>query len=189
MKLILFLIYFAFFSVVNWPSDKMDLQVYLIIVTVFFASLGSLLLINKQLRGGKTFEEALAEKRQLVDKMYGTSKKKNAGKKANNGKKVTPTQFLSANWTFSWFSFYFFFQNQKGNKNSQDNKAAKATPQPSAVESEGKSDSGSEYDANGSNASPASNDQHKVHVEFTEEEIISPDSNTVQFKVCIFIQK
>lgn len=66
----------------------MDLQVYLIIVTVFFVSLGSLLLINKQLRRGKTFEEALAEKRQFVDKMYGTNKKKNANKKANNGKKV-----------------------------------------------------------------------------------------------------
>lgn len=52
-------------------------------------------------------------------------------------------------------------------------------PQPSAVESDGKSDSGSEYDATGSNAS----EQQKFHVEFTEEEIIAPDTNTVQFKV------
>lgn len=66
----------------------MDLQVYLIIVTVFFVSLGSLLFINRQLRGGKTFEEALAEKRQLNEKLYG-SKKKNASKKSNAGKKVS----------------------------------------------------------------------------------------------------
>lgn len=66
----------------------MDLQVYLIIVTVFFVSLGSLLFVNRQLRGGKTYEEALAEKRQLTEKLYGTNKKKNATKKANAGKKV-----------------------------------------------------------------------------------------------------
>lgn len=65
----------------------MDFQVYLIIVTVFFGSLVSLLFINRQLRGGKTFEEALAEKRQLTEKLYG-SKKKNATKKSNTGKKV-----------------------------------------------------------------------------------------------------
>lgn len=66
----------------------MELQVYLIIVTVFFVSLGSLLFVNRQLRGGKTFEEALAEKRQLTEKLYGNNKKKNATKKANTGKKV-----------------------------------------------------------------------------------------------------
>lgn len=68
--------------------DSMDLQVYLIIVTVFFVSLGSLLFVNRQLRGGKTFEEALAEKRQLTEKLYGTNKKKNATKKTNAAKKV-----------------------------------------------------------------------------------------------------
>lgn len=67
----------------------MDLQVYLIIVTVFFVSLGSLLFINRQLRGGKTFEEALAEKRHLTEKLYGTNKKKNASKKSNANKKVS----------------------------------------------------------------------------------------------------
>lgn len=71
----------------------MDLQVYLIIVTVFFVSLGSLLFVNRQLRAGKTFEEVLAEKRQLTDKLYG-NKKKNA-KKANTGKKVS-TSFCLA---------------------------------------------------------------------------------------------
>lgn len=65
----------------------MELQVYLIIATVFFVSLCSLLFVNRQLRGGKTFEEALAEKRHLTDKLYG-NKKKNA-KKANTGKKVS----------------------------------------------------------------------------------------------------
>lgn len=65
----------------------MELHIYLIIITVFFVSLGSLLFVNRQLRGGKTFEEALAEKRQLNDKLYG-NKKKNA-KKSNTGKKVS----------------------------------------------------------------------------------------------------
>lgn len=51
--------------------------------------------------------------------------------------------------------------------------------QPSAVESDGKSDSGSEID---SNALPSDG---KAHVEFTEEEIIAPETNTVQFKVHI----
>lgn len=67
----------------------MDIQVYLIIVTVFFVSLGSLLLVNRQLRGEKTFEQALAEKRQLADKLYAGNKKKNSTKKANAGKKVS----------------------------------------------------------------------------------------------------
>lgn len=65
----------------------MDLQVIMIIVTVFFVSLGSLLFVTRQLRGGKTFEEAQAEKR-LTDKLYGTNKKKNITKKSNAGKKV-----------------------------------------------------------------------------------------------------
>lgn len=73
----------------------MDLQVYLIIVTVFLVSLGSLLFVNRQLGNGKTFEEVLAEKRQLTDKLYG-NKKKNA-KKANTGKKVWSIDFIQ--WT------------------------------------------------------------------------------------------
>lgn len=64
----------------------MDLQILLIIVTVFFLSLGILLFVNRQLHSG-TYEEALAEKRQLTDKLYG-NKKKNA-KKTNTGKKVS----------------------------------------------------------------------------------------------------
>lgn len=65
----------------------MDLQIYLIIITVFFISLGSLIFVNRQLRSGKTYEEALAEKRQLTEKLYG-NKKKTTTKKTNTGKKV-----------------------------------------------------------------------------------------------------
>lgn len=64
------------------------------------------------------------------------------------------------------------------NRDRKDTKQSKAAAQqPSAVESDGKSDSGSEIDA--TNVSDG-----KVHVEFTEEEIIAPETNTVQFKVC-----
>lgn len=76
----------------------MELQVYLIIVTVFFVSLGSLLFINRHFCGSKTFEQALAEKRQLTEKLYG-NKKKNVSKKSNPNKKVTYSSFL--NWYFS----------------------------------------------------------------------------------------
>lgn len=65
----------------------MELQIYLIIVAIFFISLGVLVFVNRQLRSGKTFEEALAEKRQLTEKLYG-NKKKNTAKKTNTGKKV-----------------------------------------------------------------------------------------------------
>lgn len=71
----------------------MELQVYAIIAIVFLASFFSLLFINKQLRGGKTFEEVLAEKRHLAEKLYGPSKKKGT-KKVNSGKKVGSTSFL-----------------------------------------------------------------------------------------------
>lgn len=66
----------------------MELQVYLIIIAIFFVSLGSLIFVNRQLRSGKTFEEAMAEKRQLTEKLYGTNKKKNTNKKASTAKKV-----------------------------------------------------------------------------------------------------
>lgn len=64
-------------------------------------------------------------------------------------------------------------------QNKKEQQKQKSVQQPSAVESDGKSDSGSEND---SNASPTANDG-KVHVEFTEEEIIAPETNTVQYKV------
>lgn len=70
----------------------MDLQAYLIIVTVFFASLGFLLFINRQINAGKTFEEVLAEKRHLTEKLYGTNKKKkNTWKKTNKKKQQKVT--------------------------------------------------------------------------------------------------
>lgn len=66
---------------------SMDLQVYAVIVIVFLVSLCSLLFVNKQLRGGKTYEEVLAEKRQFAEKLYGP-KKKNTKKTNAGGKKV-----------------------------------------------------------------------------------------------------
>lgn len=74
----------------------MDLMVYLIILSVFVVSLGSLLLINRHFRGGKTFEEVQAEKRQLTEKLYGTNKKKNNTKKTNVGKKVIEYSIATA---------------------------------------------------------------------------------------------
>lgn len=65
----------------------MDLHIYLIIIAVFFISLVSLIAVNRTLRSGKTYEEALAEKRQWNDKHYG-NKKKNTIRKTNTGKKV-----------------------------------------------------------------------------------------------------
>lgn len=68
------------------------------------------------------------------------------------------------------------------NRDRKDAKQTKATvQQPSAAESDGKSDSGSEIDANGG----ANVTDGKVHVEFTEEESIDPETNTIQFKVTI----
>lgn len=68
---------------------------YAIIAIVFLVSLCSLLFINKQLRGGKTFEDVLAEKRQFAEKLYGNSGGKNFNKKnpkklnEKNNKKVS----------------------------------------------------------------------------------------------------
>lgn len=67
------------------------------------------------------------------------------------------------------------FQN-RDRKDAKESKQAKVQQQ-STVESDGKSDSGSEIDA----TSPPNDG--KNHVEFTEEEIIAPETNTVQFKV------
>lgn len=69
------------------------------------------------------------------------------------------------------------------NRDRKDTKQSKAAAQqPLAVESDGKSDSGSEIDANA-----ATNvTDGKIHVEFTEEEFIAPETNTIQFKVKYF---
>lgn len=168
----------------------MDLQVIAIIVTVFFVSLGSLLFVTRQLRGGKTFEEAQAEKR-LTDKLYGTNKKKNITKKSNAGKKVCSDvferkllkeHFQKKTWKRTFpkaFTGLFVILMNIISQNKKEQQKQKSVQQPSAVESDGKTDSGSEND---SNASPAANDG-KNHVEFTEEEIIAPETNTVQYKV------
>lgn len=161
----------------------MELQVYLIIVTVFLVSLFSLLFVNRQLRAGKTFEEVLAEKRQLTDKLYG-NKKKNT-KKANTGKKVSihRIQNLNLKKQANFRKFSDQYEKKIQNRDRKDAKQSKAAAiqQPSAVESDGKSDSGSEIDSNVTDG--------KAHVEFTEEEIIAPETNTVQFKVCILQKK
>lgn len=65
-------------------------------------------------------------------------------------------------------------------QNRDKKEAKKVAQQHSAVESDGKSDSGSENDSNTPHLSDGKN-----HVEFTEEEIIGPETNTVQFKVKI----
>lgn len=166
----------------------MDLQVYLIIVTVFFVSLGSLLFINRQLGGGKTFEQAWAEKRHLNEKLYGNSKKKNASKKSNTNKKVYISKYIVI-CQFILFKFgvqinkcnYSLPQHcnqNRGGKNAQE--AKQQQQKHSAVESETKSDSGSENEENASSASTASNENApKIHVEFTEAEIIAPETNVV----------
>ncbi|XP_065354878.1 ribosome-binding protein 1 isoform X2 [Calliphora vicina] len=51
----------------------MDLHILIVIACVFLASLGSLLFINKFLRR-KTFEEIVAEKKALTEKIYGKDK-------------------------------------------------------------------------------------------------------------------
>uniref|UniRef100_A0A1I8QD55 Ribosome-binding protein 1 n=1 Tax=Stomoxys calcitrans TaxID=35570 RepID=A0A1I8QD55_STOCA len=56
----------------------MDLHILIVIACVFLASLFSLLFINKFLRR-KTFEEIIAEKKALTEKIYG--KEKNTNKK------------------------------------------------------------------------------------------------------------
>ncbi|XP_058974215.1 kinectin-like isoform X2 [Musca domestica] len=56
----------------------MDLHIFIVIACVFLASLLSLLFINKFLRR-KTFEEVIAEKKALTEKIYG--KEKNVVKK------------------------------------------------------------------------------------------------------------
>lgn len=76
----------------------MEFQVYIIIVTVFLVSLGSLLAVTRQLRGEKTYEEAQAEKR-MTEKLYGNNKKKNATKKSNAGKKAsTEFTYILVEW-------------------------------------------------------------------------------------------
>lgn len=85
---------------INWKQSTFgneimeQLQVYAVIAIVFFVSLCSLLFINKQASGNRTFEDVLAEKRQFADKLYGNTGGKNYNKKntkklnANNNKKV-----------------------------------------------------------------------------------------------------
>lgn len=65
----------------------------------------------------------------------------------------------------------------KNRERKQTEKSSKH--QPAAVESDQKSDSGSDNDADNNNGA----DSPKLHVEFSEAEIIAPETNTVTFKV------
>ena len=65
-------------SLIEINYAMMDLHILIVIACVFLASLGSLLFINKFLRR-KTFEEIVAEKKALTEKIYG--KEKNTLKK------------------------------------------------------------------------------------------------------------
>lgn len=62
----------------------MDLQVCAIIAIVFCVSLISLFFINQKLRGGKSFEDVLAEKRQLAHLVGGSKYAKKAGARKVN---------------------------------------------------------------------------------------------------------
>lgn len=77
-------------------------------------------------------------------------------------------------WSSVTNNFLSLWLQNRDRKDAKQSKAA--AQQPSAVESDGKSDSGSEIDANVTDG--------KAHVEFTEEEFIAPETNTIQFKVC-----
>lgn len=61
------------------------------------------------------------------------------------------------------------------NRDRNSNKEKSPKPQTLAIESDQKSESGSELD-------PTS-EQPKLHVEFTEAEIITTDTNAIVFKV------
>lgn len=65
----------------------MDLQVCAIIAIVFCVSLISLFFINQKLRGGKSFEDVLAEKRQLAHLVGGSRYAKKAKRVGDSGGK------------------------------------------------------------------------------------------------------
>lgn len=183
----------------------MDLQVYAVIAIVFLVSLCSLLYVNKQLRGGKTYEEVLAEKRQF-EKLYGPKKKNvkkaNAGGKkvwsrdAQNSDKISKlkhSQFATIVTRFFCFfcfllfdhSIFYHFENNEPdqltemylsqNRDRNSNKEKSPKQQTLAIESDQKSESGSELEQ--------TNEQPKLHVEFTEAEIITTDTYAIAFKV------
>lgn len=72
----------------------MDLQVCAIIAIVFCVSFVSLWFINGKLRGGKTFEDVLAEKRSLADKLYGSKYQKKPQRKVKKVSQIISQFFL-----------------------------------------------------------------------------------------------
>lgn len=182
----------------------MDLQVYAVIAIVFLVSLCSLLFINKQFRGGKTFEEVLAEKRQFAEKLYGTSGGKNFNRKnpkklnEKNNKKVSLEenhQSIEHVYIYIYDNFCIFFHHPKcilrslyvlsacrpyiilsmiQHKDRANNNRKNQEKGAASSEGDAQSDSGSGDDIH----APTTPD-NKLHVEFVEEEIIAAEDNTV----------
>lgn len=78
----------------------MDLQVCAIIAIVFCVSFVSLWFINGKLRGGKTFEDVLAEKRSLADKLYGSKYQKKPQRKVKKVSQII-SQFFYETYNFA----------------------------------------------------------------------------------------
>jgi len=131
----------------------MELHVLGVIFIVFLVSLCTLLFISKLPRG-KTFDEVLAEKRQLSEKIYGLT-----GGKKKPKKIVKKTKEKSKTY------------NKDNNKESELE---------SPVDSDAPSESNKSIDINNSPIHTTD----KVHVEFTEEEILT-ESNLIPNKVCL----
>lgn len=136
----------------------MDLHVLIVIACVFLVSLFSLLFINKFFRG-KTFEEVAAEKRLLAEKLYGTSKVKHRQQQRKTSIKKE-------------------LKKEKKQK-LKDSNAALTAAKENDVESQNDSDIQSETQSVESSPSH----QKKVHVEFSEPEIIDKKKEKQQRKV------
>lgn len=120
----------------------MELQVYFVIAIVFLASFLTLLFISKLPRG-KTFDEVLAEKRQLAEKLYGP----NSGQKRTGGKKNQ--------------------KQQQQNNNKKSNKTKSQKKEIETVSEEHESENNSDGNLSDGSSVPAVS-----HVEFVDVEII-----------------
>lgn len=127
----------------------MELQVYFVIAIVFLASFLTLLFISKLPRG-KTFDEVLAEKRQMAEKLYGQNYTQ---KRGGGGKKN---------------------QKQQNNKKTNKAKTVKLNKEIEAVSEENESDEHSDENQSDGSSSQASTTP-KSHVEFVNVEIIPPE--------------
>ena len=136
----------------------MDLQTCAVIAFVFFVSFGSLWFINSNLRSGN-FEDDLAVKRQLADRLYGTKHgkySKKTGQKLNRKKK-----------------------DKKERKNERKERDQQQQEEDSQNDSDVQSNSTS---AAVSNNTPE-HEALKAHVDFFEAEIISEDAAPVKANI------